>query len=79
MKRSEMEKHIELMLEAGGSNHYSYSPRNHAVYILDNLLKLGMLPPRWIPEDHGYIYGDEPSGEPNGFKISVSKWEPEDV
>ena len=36
-----------------------------------------MMPPRWVPEDDGYTYGDEPSGEPNGFKIGVYKWEPE--
>jgi hypothetical protein len=46
-----------------------------ALYLLESL---GMVPPLWIPEDSGYLYSDEPSGEPNGFKIGVYKWEPED-
>lgn len=50
-----------------------------AEMLLEEILEKGMMPPRWIPEDDGYTYGDEPSGEPNGFNISVYKWEPEDA
>lgn len=51
---------------------------NFADEILQAIEIEGMMPPRWVPEDHGYTYGDEPSEEPNGFEIGVYKWKPED-
>lgn len=76
MKRSEIvtliEEEIILSYKVNKCNSLELSNR-----ILNTLEKAGMLPPTWIPKDDGYVYSDKPSGEPNGFRIGVNKWEPE--
>lgn len=78
MKRSEMVQNIAIELMSRLPEWEKQERLNFASEILQCIEMEGMLPPYWIPEDHGYTYGDEPSGEPNGFGISVNKWEPED-
>lgn len=77
MKRSEMVINISIELMSRLPEWEKQERLNFANEILQCIEMNGMMPPRWIPEDHGYTYSDEPSGEPNGFKISIFKWEPE--
>ena len=78
MKRSDMVIAIAIELMGRLPEWEKQERLNFAAEILQVCEIEGMVPPRWIPEDHGYLYSDEPSGEPNGFKIGVCKWEPED-
>lgn len=73
MKRSEFIKRV-----LRSRRNTVFTTKEQVEVALKIFESLGILPPYWIPEDHGYTYGDEPSGEPNGFGISVNKWEPED-
>jgi hypothetical protein len=77
MKRSEMVINIAIELMGHFPELKKQERRQIADEILQSIEISGMMPPRWVPEDHGYLYGDEPSGEPNGFEIGIYKWEPE--
>lgn len=89
MKRSEMIKKIVESIELHNGNdpswlEYPEAKRSKEIAydvahkLLQDLEELGMNPPRHAPDDAGLVWGDEKTGEPNGFKIMVSKWEPED-
>ena len=45
--------------------------------LLEDIEEAGMAPPLYIPEDAGVMWGDEPTGEPNGFNMSIADWEDE--
>lgn len=82
MKREEMVDKIYNELMHWTDEHTKYattvSPvkRELADLILKSIEEAGMLPPKWIPEDIGYVHSDRPFEEPNGFEIGVHKWEP---
>jgi len=78
VKRSEMVIAIAIELMGRLPEWEKQERLNFASEILQVCEIEGMVPPLWIPEDDGYLSSDEPSGEPNGFKIGVYKWEPED-
>lgn len=75
MKRSEF---IKKLTDLYTSIPKDMIPEYRVSQLVKEAERLGMSPPYWVPNDHGYTYGDTPSGEPNGFKIGVRKWEPEE-
>lgn len=76
MKRSEMQSKVTALIDKEMLRHHSYE-------FADLFLKLveseGMSPPLYAPDDVGLVWGDEAYCEPNGFKIQVPKWAPEDA
>ena len=74
MKRSEMLKEIQMLLMSDSDE---LASQNLALAILDRIEELRMNPPAYAPEDIGYVWGDGSYDEPNGYKIKVYKWEPE--
>lgn len=80
MKKSSM---VEIMVNASKTFYYGtdkseHTPENLMTYVLEQMEKEGLEPPRYIPKDIGYVWDDKPCNEPNGYNISVSKWTPED-
>jgi len=68
MKRSEMLKHIEIVLMSRNTGHYSYNEHEHAERMLDVIEKAGMLPPETNYTDYcdcGY------------HNLADLEWEPE--
>lgn len=60
-----------------GLLYFNEKEQIHAEELLSSLEAIGMQPPSYAPKDIGYVWGDTPYHEPNGFKVNVHKWEPE--
>jgi hypothetical protein len=59
MKRSEMLKHIEIVLMSRNTGHYSYNEHEHAKRMLDVIENAGMLPPPTFMKGMPKIEGND--------------------
>jgi hypothetical protein len=70
------------MLEALARIYKTIPEGASAYHICDILIgaaeRMGIQPPLYAPNDIGLVYGEKAVDEPNGYRIKVAKWEPED-